>query len=512
MTLPIVWREAERLWPQKIALITDTERLTYCELAARIRRLSSELTRQWGIRPGEVVALLAPNSAEFVVSYFAVTAVAAMVQPVDERLKPEEVRFLLEDSGVRFAIVHQALWSKFASVRNKLPILERVLATGDVVSDVDSFDQWMHRPLDPASVSMDAAADDIAELMYTSGTSGEPKGVMRSHANARAASGNARRAFGYEHKDVIAIVMPLSHSSALVSQMLPMMEVGGTAVLEQRFDAAHLMSRMREQAVSCFRAVPTMFKMLITFREFNADHLPSLRLLMNSSAAIEPETYREIKDRFPDVELVNSYGLTEASTCTILSDAMAKKHPDSIGIPIPGVEMLVVDEAGCAVDDGVEGEFWVRGSNVCIGYRNLPTVTEASFAPGGWLKTGDMGYRNTEGLFYFRGRKDDVINCGGRKYAPTEVQDCILKLPEIADVAVVGVPHRVLGQVAKAFVVFREDATADLKAVTRHCARHLSSHKVPFYVEAVDALPRNSLGKVLHRELQTESNAAPRRD
>ncbi len=512
-TLPMVWSEAERLWPEKIGLVTEREQLTYAELARRIRRLSCELVRQWEVRPGEVVGLLAPNSAEFVLSYFAVTAIAGIVHPVDERLKPEEIRFLLKDSGARFAIVHQALWQKFASVWSTLPALERVLAIGDVeaTTQVECFARWVNRPADHGNLEELArlpAPDTIAEFMYTSGTIGKPKGAMRSHANARAASGNARRAFGYRHDDVIAIVMPLSHSSALVSQMLPMVEVGGTAVLVERFDAVNLLARIREQTVTCFRAVPTTFKMLMVYPEFDADHLPSLRLLMNSSAAIESRTHLDIKSRFPEVDLVNSYGLTEASTCTILTDAMAGEHPDSIGVPIPGVEMSVVDDAGCAVDDGIEGEIWVRGPHVCHGYHRLPAETDALFAPGGWLRTGDMGHKDSQGLFYFHCRKVDVINCGGRKYAPAEVEQCILELKEVAEVAVLGVPHRVLGQVAKAYVVFRVRATGDLKAVTRHCARFLPSHKVPFFIESVETLPKNSLGKMLHRELKREPQAA----
>ncbi|GJL58126.1 MAG: long-chain-fatty-acid--CoA ligase [Nitrospirales bacterium] len=510
-TLPMVWSEAERLWPEKIGLVTEREQLTYAELARRIRRLSGQLIRQWEVRPGEVVGILAPNGVEFVLTYFAVTTIGGIVHPIDERLKSEEIRFLLEDSGARFVIVHQALWGKFANVWNVLPALERVIAVGDVGANVESFHTWVQGSAVPdiaGALELSPASDDIAELMYTSGTIGNPKGAMRSHANVRAASRNARRAFGYRHDDVIAIVMPLSHSSALVSQMLPMVEVGGRIVLVERFDAADLVARIRGQAVTCFRAVPATFKMLMVYPEFNADHLPSLRLLMNSSAAIDPKTHWEIKARFPDVDLVNSYGLTEASTCTILTDAMAREHPDSIGVPIPGVEMSVVDDAGCVVDDGIEGELFVRGPHVCHGYHNLPNESEALFAPGGWMRTGDMGQKDSEGLFYFHGRKADVINCGGRKYAPVEVENCIRELTEVAEVAVLGVPHRVLGQVAKAFVVFRDRASVDLKAVTRHCTRYLPSHKVPFYVESVDVLPKNSLGKMLHRELKAESHVA----
>jgi long-chain acyl-CoA synthetase len=348
----------------------------------------------------------------------------------------------------------------------------------------------------------DPQAGEIAELLYTSGTTGRPKGVMRTHGNVLAASANARRAFGYRHEDVIALAMPLSHSSALVSQMVPMVELGGTGVLVERFDPESLIDTIAAECVSCLRAVPAMFRLLMASPRFAGAFLPSLRLLMNSSAAIDPATCLEVKERLPGVELVNSYGLTEASTCTILPDRLAQAHPDSIGLPIEGVEMQVAGEDGQAVADGEEGEIQVRGPHVFAGYRGLPAETGRAIAPGGWLRTGDVGARKADGLFYFRGRKDDVINCGGRKYAPLEVENCILEMPDIAEAAVVGMPHRVLGEVAKAFVVFRPGVSVDPKAVSRHCARRLPSHKVPFKVEVVSALPRNSVGKVLHRSLR----------
>lgn len=508
-TVAAVWQDAERRWPDKTALVTADERLGYSELATRIRRLSAALASEWQVRPREVVALLAPNSVEFIVSYFAITAMGAMIQPVDERLTVDEMHFALEDSGARCVIVHRALWHKFAEVRPKLPGLRRVLGIDLADAGIDRYDEWVNADASPEIRSLNVPAEtDVAELMYTSGTTGRAKAVMRSHANVRAASGNALRAFAYRHEDVIAVVMPLSHSSALVSQMLPMFEVGGVVLPMDRFDAEGLMKSIRRESVSCLRAVPAIFRMLLAYREFNADHLPSLRLLMNSSAAIDPETYLDVKKRFPGVEMVNSYGLTEASTSSILTDDMAREHPDSIGVAIAGVQMRVVDDAGRDTADDQEGEIWIRGPHVFVGYRGMPEESASAIADGGWLRTGDIGRRDGQGLIYFHGRRDDVINCGGLKFAPLDVENCILELPEIAEVAVIGMPHRILGQVAKAFVVYREDMTPDPKAVSRHCAQRLPSHKIPFKVEVMTSLPRNSVGKVLHRKLHASSSAA----
>jgi len=247
-----------------------------------------------------------------------------------------------------------------------------------------------------------------------------------------------------------------------------------------------------------------MLRALMVSLECSSTHLPSLRLLINSSAPIDPHAFGALKQRFPEIEVMNSYGLTEASTCTVLRDSMALRRPDSVGVPIEGVEMRVVNEQGQEVEDNVEGEIWVRGEHVFLGYRDRPEATRSVLVDG-WLRTGDVGRRDAEGFYYLHGRKDDVINCAGYKVSPLEVENCILQIPEVAEVAVVGEPHRILGQVVKALVVPRTPGHLDAKRIINHCARQLASHKVPFYVEAVTALPKNSVGKTLRRRLQQRS-------
>ena len=217
--------------------------------------------------------------------------------------------------------------------------------------DIASFDAWLqHEPTPPAVAAL--APETVAELMYTSGTTGDPKGVQRTHANVLAAARNALRGFGYEPEDVIAIAMPLSHSSALNSQMIPLLQIGGTLILLPRFQVTDVLEVIKNYGVTCMRAVPTMLQLLLAHTSFASEHLPSLRRLINSSAPIDPDTYVALKQRFPTIAVLNSYGLTEASTCTVLPDHMAFIRPDSVGIPIDGVEMCVIDDQGNPVAAG----------------------------------------------------------------------------------------------------------------------------------------------------------------
>lgn len=495
-TLVMLWEETERRCAAKTALIASDGRLTYRQAGERVRRLSATLAARWGTRPGETIALLAPNSAAFVIAYFAIVRLGAIVQPLDDRLRPEEMKALLADAEPSGLLVHHTLWPVAERIRVELPWLKRALAISGGLHD-DPSQQGKH----PAPELPVIQPSDVAELMYTSGTADAPKGVLRSHANARAASRNAIRGFGYRHDDVIAITMPLSHSSALSSQMLPLIELGGTLVLLERFDAGRLLDAIRREAVTCMRAVPAMLRSLLAAPRFRSEELPSLRCIANSSAAIDPQTFVALKRRFARIEVLNSYGLTEASTCTVLPDRIALIRPESIGAPIEGVEMRVVDPQGRDVPDGEEGEIWVRGEHVFVRYRRRPDTTRAALMDG-WLRTGDLGRRDAEGFYYLHGRQDDLINCGGRKVNPLEVEHCILQLPEVVEVAVVGHPHRILGEVVKALVVSRPGQSLDPKRIIAHCARRLASHKVPFLVEPVCDLPRNSTGKTSRRRLR----------
>ena len=501
MTLDRLWLQAEQSAPEKTALVDGARRFTYRQAGDDIRRIMKGLILRWRMPRGAVVAILAPNCVEFVISYFAAASSGAVVQPIDERLTPEEIRATLLDSGARHVIVHRSLGGKLHKALVELPAPAGILGIDLTPDGGERFGDWVSQSFGNDCAPRQVASGDPAELMYTSGTTGKAKGVIRSHANVLAAARNSIAGFGYQASDIIAVVMPLSHSSALNSQMIPLVQLGGTVVLVNGFDVHRLLSVIEEERVSCLRAVPTMLRMLLASHGFNSEALPSLRLLINSSAPIDPETYRAVKRRFPRIEVMNSYGLTEASTCTVLPDTMALTDSESIGHAIDGVEMSVRGDDGRILGVGEEGEIYVRGEHVFLGYHNRPEATRRAVSDG-WLRTGDIGYQDERGLYYLGGRKNDLINCGGRKFAPEEVETCIRQMPEVAEVAVVGVAHGILGQVAKAFVIPAEQNGLRSKQIVQHCARNLPSYKVPFSVVLIPELPKNSTGKLLRRKLQ----------
>jgi acyl-CoA synthetase (AMP-forming)/AMP-acid ligase II/acyl carrier protein len=488
-----LWEDAERSVPLRTALVHRGTRLSYAEGGDRIRRLAGALAARWGVGPGTTVALLAPNCIEFVIAYFAVLRTGATVQPLDERLTIEELGALLADGEDRVAIAHRAGWERLARARPAAPALERVLGIA-VPQAAGALEAWSTEG--PAATPIAGRGEDeIAELMYTSGTIGTPKGALRSHRNVRAAIANSTRGFGYRHDDVIAIVMPLSHSSGLSSQLLPLIALGGTVVLLERFDVPAMLDTLRAEKVTCMRAVPAMLRALAASPVFSAAVLPALRLIVNSSAPLDAATYAEVARRFPAIAVMNSYGLTEASTCTVLTAEAARSRPESVGVPIDGVTMQVVGEDGRVVGPDVDGEIWVRGPHVFAGYHRRPDATRAVLVDG-WLRTGDLGRRDGEGFYYLHGRAAELINCGGRKFSPGDVERCIRDLPDVVDVAVMGEPHRVLGEVARALVVPRAGSPLTSKQVINHCVRRLPSHKVPFVVDLVGELPRTSVGKI----------------
>jgi acyl-CoA synthetase (AMP-forming)/AMP-acid ligase II len=494
-TFPGVWAGLPEPDRDRTALCFGEEAISYRELGRRVAAAAAVLRPLLAKAPDARLALLCPNGPAFVTHYLAAVTLGGCVMPVDLRLSTEEIGAQLKDAGVGLAAATPEIRERLGALAGRAEHLHDDL-TWVTVGEGPGPDA------DDGALAPEAVRDDqVAELIYTAGTTSRPKGVMRTVANVRAAVANSIRGFGYGPGERIYLVMPLSHSSALNSQLLPVLLVGGTVVLAEAFDPREAVEALKRHRITSLRAVPTMWQMLLTRPDFREGALPDLHTLNNSSAPIQPAQVAGLRERFPDCRILNSYGLTEASTSTILEDAEFRDHPDSVGRPIGGVEMRVAGEDGAPVPAGEVGEILIRGPHVFKGYLGRAEETGRALRDG-WLHTGDKGWMDGEGLYYLLGREQEMIQCSGYNVSPQEVERVIEELPQVAEAAVIGIPHRMLGQVVKAVVVPRAGQQVDGRAVTRHCAGRLASHKVPFVVETAPELPRNSLGKLLRNRLK----------
>jgi len=345
---------------------------------------------------------------------------------------------------------------------------------------------------------------DLACLIYTSGSTGEPKGVMSDHSNMVFAANSIIEYLENKDDDIVIDVLPLSFDYGLY-QLIMVVAFGGTLVLERSFAyPAAVLQRIEKERVTGFPGVPTIFAVLLRM-DLSQFDLSSLRYITNTAAALPPAHITELSKRFPSCRIYSMYGLTETKRTLYLPPDQIQHRPESVGIPIPGTEAWVEDEAGHRLGPDEVGELVVRGRHVMRGYWGDPVASAERFRPAPipgerLCYTGDLFRMDAEGYFYFVGRKDDIIKSRGEKVAPKEVESVIYALEGIREAAVVGVPDPVLGEAVKAFVV-ADSAEMDERRVIAHCKAHLEDFMVPKYVEVRAHLPKTSSGKIAKREL-----------
>ncbi|HIQ01481.1 MAG TPA: AMP-dependent synthetase, partial [Anaerolineales bacterium] len=341
---------------------------------------------------------------------------------------------------------------------------------------------------------------DLACLIYTSGTTGEPKGVMSTHANMAFAASSIIQYLENRPDDIVINVLPLSFDYGLY-QLLMAFNFGGTLVLEQSFAyPAAVLRRIEEERVTGLPGVPTIFAMLLQM-DLSRFDLSSLRYLTNTAAALPVEHIQRLREAFPQARLYSMYGLTECKRTLYLPPEELDRRPGSVGIPIPGTEVWIEDEAGNWLGPGEVGELVVRGSHVMQGYWGDPEETAKRYRPGRYpaerlLYTGDLFRMDEEGFLYFVARKDDIIKSRGEKVAPKEVESVLYRLPGVAEAAVIGVPDELLGQAIKAFIVCSDGHQLTEQDVLRHCRQHLEDFMLPRYVEFRPSLPKSPSGKI----------------
>ncbi len=490
---------AKRL-PEKTALIEDEQRLTFSEVRRQTESLSAALVRG-GVKPGDRVALLLPNCIEFCIAYFAVLRTGAIVVPLNNRLVPREFAFILNDSGAETLILGYQFLDPYRRFAPDLKQKPRLIYAGPEPADGIDFFADLAGAAVAAPASPPIQMDDPACIMYTSGTTGLPKGAVMSHRNIFANARNAGAHMGYRERDVTLIVVPLFHVTGLNTQLVALFYVGGTCVIMRAYNTAGLIKLLEKHRVTTMITVPTMYTLMLVNPELDKADLSALHALSYGGAPMDPETIKGLQSRL-NVDLFNAYGLTETSslaTCMPACDTGRKGA--SVGLPVSGVQAKVVNDKGIELPPGEVGELWVKGPNVVRGYWNNPQATADNITDG-WLHTGDIARMDDEGFVYIADRKKDMIIRGGENVYSIEVEAALVSHPGVLEAAAVPRPHTIFGEVVHAFVVPSPGARPTEDEIIEHCAKMIADYKVPASVSFVEELPRNPGGKVIKNRLR----------
>ncbi|MGD0085014.1 MAG: AMP-binding protein [Acidimicrobiales bacterium] len=515
-------------------VVYEDERITFAEHFAEAAAFAHVLADRFGVRTGDRVTIAMRNYPEWVVAFWAAAALGAVIVPLNAWWTGPELTYGVEDSGSKVAVIDADRLARLA------PHLEELRASGlehiVVVRPDDSrapievpvgVDRWVDvmAPAETASEptqlpQAEISPDDNATIFYTSGTTGKPKGALGTQRNictnllslafinARGqlmASEEQVGAFSAGTQNAHLLSVPLFHATGCHSILVANTAAGGKLVMMRRWNPERALELIERERITIFGGVPTMAWQVLDSPDFSKRDTSSVRSIAYGGAPAPPELVRRIKEHFPNGNASNGYGLTETSSVTSMNsgDDYVRK-PDSCGPPVPVCEIRVVDDKTADVPTGEPGELWIKGPNVVRGYWNKPEATAASFS-NGWLRTGDVARLDDEGFIYIIDRAKDMVIRGGENVYSAEVEAVLFEHAGVADVAVIGVPHEVLGEEVGAVVVLRPGWEVSADDLRQHVAERIASFKVPAHFWfSPDPLPRNPAGKVLKRDLRAE--------
>jgi acyl-CoA synthetase (AMP-forming)/AMP-acid ligase II len=516
LTIPqVVDRAAER-FAEGEALVDGDVRWSFPELAAKVDEAARALVA-WGLEPGDRVAIWAPNMAEWAVAALGTYRAGGVVVTVNTRFKGGEAAHVLRTAGVRLLFtVTDFLDTDYVALLNAVerpPSLEQIVVLRGPVPDGGlGWQDLLARAgeVDPSVTAARAAAvspEDVGTIIFTSGTTGAPKGAMLRHGAATRAYTAWSDVVGLQEGDRYLIINPFFHCFGLFAGILASLLKGVTIVPHPVFDVPSVMRRVDEERITMLPGPPAIYQTILDHPNLSDYDLSTLRLSVTGSATVPVEMIRRMRSELTFKTIVTGYGLTETTGITTM--CRHTDDPETIartaGRPIPGVEVRVVDDDGKDVPTGEPGEVVARGYNVMAGYYGDPGATATTIDGDGWLHTGDIGVFDEGGNLTITDRKKDMFLVGGFNAYPAEIENMMMRHPSVGQVAVVGVPDHRLGEVGKAFVVPRAGATVDPEALIAWCRDEMANYKVPRSVEVVDALPLNASGKVLKYKLREQA-------
>jgi len=491
--------EKKKLFSDKPAVIFKDQPITFSQLRDLSFRLANSLINL-GLKKSDKVAIYLPNSPEYIYSYLAIWICGATAVPLDFMLTEEELVSYLIHSDAKILISKSKINISFVKLKERCPILKEIIILDQNLEGFLFFEDLLEKGEDKTP-KVNILDKDYAIIFYTSGTTGKPKGVLINYRQLDAPPESMNFFVDLNDKDITLCCLPFSHLGGLI-YLQNCIWFGITVVLLERFIPLEFLKNIQAYKVTCFWLVPSMYYALLQLKEFESFDLSSLCWIVTFGAASSPDALRRFQQHCPQAKLLNGWGLTETNAPTTVIP-MGSDKIESVGRPPPWIEVKIFNENDKELPCGQVGEVVVRGWVVTDGYYKDPQATEQAIC-NGWFHTGDLGKFDSEGHLYIVGRIKEMIKVGGEIVFEPEVEFTIHRHPNVKEVAVVGVPDRLRGEVPKAFIVAKEGSRLGEEEMHAFCRQHLAHFKVPHYFEFRPSLPKNRAGKIDKERLRKE--------
>lgn len=494
------FRRAVERHPEQEAIVgSNGERITYRALSSRVDRVAAALAAK-GLRAGERIAILVSNDPTFVITLLAAMRLNAIAVPLNTREQTPELEFTLNQCGARM-IVHEANLADRLPPPTMVPALEfRFVVNGEAIGS-ESFSS-LENADEPSIAPAKIEEEDVAIILYTSGTTGKPKGATLTHFNLIHTQLHYEICMGIRPGDRSLLAVPASHVTGVAAIILTMIHGGGCMIMMREFKGKACLELMARERITHTIMVPAMYNLCLLQPNFDSFDLSAFRCGGYGGAPMPQATIATLASKLPQLTLINAYGSTETtSPTTCMPQGFGASHSDTVGQVVPCGDVRIMDEFGHEVPRGESGELWIGGPMVVPGYWNNPMATQTAFVAGYW-RSGDIGTMDEQGFVRIHDRMKDMINRGGYKVYSAEVENVMSHHPQVLESAVVPVPDPVLGEKTQAFIV-PHDEHLNVDELRSFCASHLSDYKVPdFFVVCSEPLPRNANGKILKRDLR----------
>jgi fatty-acyl-CoA synthase len=518
MTLPALLDRLEQACGEKVFLYTEEGEVTYRELAQR-SRWSARALAQRGVVAGDRVALATENRPEWLIAFFGLLRLGAIAVTINPLYRESELLHMLRSTDTKVVISESKSGdydlAQFYAGAELPELTHRIFLPGSPLpmqAGSESFEQWLAsgRDTGPMPAPAPPSADEPAVILFSSGTTGRSKGAVLTHRSIIASGAAQAECFRQCPDDVILGAMPLNHVGGLTCTITSALVAGCSVELIRRFNPVAVFERLKRGRITFAFGVPTMYSMMLAIPDLQGMDLSRVRLCVIGGSNVEPALAKAVMKLFPQARLANLYGLSESSgACIISPEGEDLEHLlTTIGVAIGDFQTRTVNSSGTPLADGEIGELQVKGECVMKEYWRMPEQTAQVIDDEGWLSTGDIAVRSSDGHVALRGRSKEMFIRGGYNVYPSEVENTIAQLPQVAMVAVVGVPDEKYGATGCAFVVRKDGHTADAEQILRHCRSQLADYKVPDVIEFVDALPLTPSGKIKKSELRPASMRA----